>query len=153
MFLIYQLLKVDQLNFILAIISNRLRLLYFDYSVNGGVDWTNIETFNGADTTLKLKEYSLSQKCLLTNIIFRFNIITDEIVHEEGAVIDDFIVEGTSLSFTNDFDQYVSIFPNPTEMSLPSTLQIVFKSIILVFLITEMASLRYKIYQKQYPCN
>ena len=51
---------------------------------------------------------------LAANIIFRFNIITDEIVHEEGAVIDDFIVEGTSLSFTNDFDQYVSIFPNPT---------------------------------------
>ncbi|MCH2655707.1 MAG: T9SS type A sorting domain-containing protein, partial [Flavobacteriales bacterium] len=88
--------------------------LYFDYSVNGGVDWTNIETFNGADTTLKLKEYSLSQEMLAANIIFRFNIITDEIVHEEGAVIDDFIVEGTSLSFTNDFDQYVSIFPNPT---------------------------------------
>ena len=89
--------------------------LYFDYSVNGGVDWTNIETFNGSDTTLKLKEYYLSQEMLAANIIFRFNIISDQYVQEEGAVIDDFIVEGTSLSITNDFDNYITIYPNPTK--------------------------------------
>ena len=52
---------------------------------------------------------------LAANIIFRFNIISDQYVQEEGAVIDDFIVEGTSLSITNDFDNYITIYPNPTK--------------------------------------
>ena len=89
--------------------------LYFDYSVNGGLNWTNVDTFNGFDTTLKLKEYSLTQEMLVANVIFRFNIISDQYVHEEGAVIDDFIIEGTTLSLTNDFDHYITIYPNPTK--------------------------------------
>lgn len=89
--------------------------VYFQYSVDSGLNWTTIETFNGFDATLKQKEYTLSQEMLTANTLFRFHLISDDIIHEEGAVIDDFIVEGTTLSFSNDFNQYVSVYPNPTK--------------------------------------
>ena len=73
--------------------------VYFQYSVDSGLNWTTIETFNGFDATLKQKEYTLSQEMLTANTLFRFHLISDDIIHEEGAVIDDFIVEGTTSVF------------------------------------------------------
>ena len=51
---------------------------------------------------------------LVDNVIFRFHLISDQYVNEEGAVIDDFIVEGVSLNLENDVDLNIKIYPNPT---------------------------------------
>ena len=92
--------------------------LYFQYSVDSGLNWTTIETFNGFDATLKQKEYTLSEEMLTANTIFRFHLFSDSIIHEEGAVIDDFAVQGfekLTLTSTNDFDRSLSIYPNPAK--------------------------------------
>ena len=41
-------------------------------------------------------------------------MVSDQYVNEEGAVIDDFIVEGTSLNIKNIVDRNINIYPNPT---------------------------------------
>ena len=51
---------------------------------------------------------------LFENVIFRFHLVSDQYVNEEGAVIDDFIVEGTSLNIKNIIDQNIKVYPNPT---------------------------------------
>ena len=51
---------------------------------------------------------------LFENVIFRFHLVSDQYVNEEGAVIDDFIIEGTSLNIKNIVDQNIKIYPNPT---------------------------------------
>ena len=51
---------------------------------------------------------------LSENVIFRFHLLTDANVNEEGAVIDDFIIEGVTLYSENDIDLDIAIYPNPT---------------------------------------
>ena len=48
------------------------------------------------------------------NIIFRFHLAADAYVNEEGAVIDDFIIEGFALHSENDIVLDIAIYPNPT---------------------------------------
>ena len=88
--------------------------VYFQYSIDNGLNWVNIDVYNGNDSELKEYSYPISQSMLADNVIFRFHLISDQYVNEEGAVIDDFIVEGVSLNLENDVDLNIKIYPNPT---------------------------------------
>jgi hypothetical protein len=73
-----------------------------------GAQWTG--------TNLNLSEYAydLTELGNNNNIIFRFVLHSDQYVNEEGALVDDFVIDGTTLS-TNDEDliKFV-IYPNPS---------------------------------------
>jgi len=88
--------------------------VYFQYSIDNGLNWVNIDVYNGNDSELKEYSYPISQSMLADNVIFRFHLISDQYVNEEGAVIDDFIVEGVSLNLESHVDLNIKIYPNPT---------------------------------------
>ena len=88
--------------------------IYFQYSTDNGQNWSTIETYNGFDSELKEYTYDLNQSMLSENITFRFHMLADSYVNEEGAVIDDFSIEGLSLNFENDTPFDVAVYPNPT---------------------------------------
>jgi len=91
-------------------------------TVNGlpGAQWEGrgeSENPNGGNNaTLHEYTYNLASLNNQTSIIFRFKFITDANTNEEGAVIDDFVIKGTTLS-TNDnvLIQSFIIYPNPSE--------------------------------------
>lgn len=88
--------------------------IYFQYSIDNGQNWLTIEAYNGFDSELKEYSYSLNQSMLSENITFRFHMISDTYENEEGAVIDDFSINGTLSTIDNDFVPSVTIYPNPT---------------------------------------
>ena len=88
--------------------------IYFQYSNDSGLNWSTLDTYNGFDSELKEYTYDLNQSMLSENIIFRFHLAADAYVNEEGAVIDDFIVEGFALNSENDIALDIAIYPNPT---------------------------------------
>ncbi len=74
-----------------------------------GAQWT------GLDTTLKEYSYNLSPLNGQSNIIFRFTFVSDFSVNEEGVVIDDFVIDATSILSVNDFEAgEFLIYPNPS---------------------------------------
>ena len=86
----------------------------FQYSTDNGQNWLTIEEFNGFDSELKEYTYDLNQSMFSENITFRFYMISDTYQNEEGAVIDDFFINGTLSTIDNDFIPSVTIYPNPT---------------------------------------
>ncbi|MDG1823941.1 MAG: T9SS type A sorting domain-containing protein [Flavobacteriaceae bacterium] len=88
--------------------------LNFQYSTDSGLNWSTIDSYNGFDSELKEYTYSVNQSMLSENVIFRFHLIADAYVNEEGAIIDDFIIDGVSLHTENDIDLDIAIYPNPT---------------------------------------
>ena len=86
----------------------------FQYSTGNGQNWLTIEEFNGFDSELKEYTYDLNQSMFSENITFRFHMISDTYQNEEGAVIDDFFINGTLSTIDNDFIPSVTIYPNPT---------------------------------------
>ena len=50
-----------------------------------------------------------------SSVIFRFVFHSDEVVNQEGVVIDDLVVEGATLA-TPSFDETdIAIYPNPSK--------------------------------------
>jgi hypothetical protein len=88
--------------------------IYFQYSIDNGQSWSTIEAYNGFDSELKEYTYDLNQSMFSENITFRFHMISDTYENEEGAVIDDFFINGTLSTIDNDFIPSVTIYPNPT---------------------------------------
>tara|TARA_B100001564_G_scaffold260058_1_gene221805 strand:+ start:372 stop:3776 length:3405 start_codon:yes stop_codon:yes gene_type:complete len=88
--------------------------IYLQYSIDNGQNWTTIDAYNGFDSELKEYTYDLNQSMFLENITFRFHMVADTYVNEEGAVIDDFFVSGVLSSNDNEFIPSVMIYPNPT---------------------------------------
>ena len=88
--------------------------IYLQYSSDSGLSWSTLDTYNGFDSEIKEYTYDLNQSMLSENVIFRFHLLTDANVNEEGAVIDDFIIEGVTLYSENDIDLDIAIYPNPT---------------------------------------
>jgi hypothetical protein len=88
--------------------------LYLQYSIDDGLNWINLDVYNGFDSNLKEYNYPISQSMITESVIFRFHLISDQYANEEGAVIDDFIVEGVSLNIENDIEIDNYIYPNPT---------------------------------------
>lgn len=117
-------------------------LLYMQYSTDLGQNWNilgstddfnwyNSSRFSGdgvnddcyncigaqwTGTNLDFAEYAydLTELATNNNIIFRFVFHTDQYVTEEGVLIDDFVIDGTTLS-TNDENliKFV-VYPNPS---------------------------------------
>ena len=88
--------------------------IYLQYSIDKGQNWSTIDAYNGFDSELKEYSYGLNQNMFSENIIFRFHLAADAYVNEEGAVIDDFIIEGFALHSENDIALDIAIYPNPT---------------------------------------
>ena len=88
--------------------------LYLDYSTNKGNSWGNLETWTGTSKTLTEYSYDFAGIANLSNVIFRFRFITDQSINQEGVVLDDFIVEGNTLSIEPTNPNFVGIYPNPS---------------------------------------
>ena len=88
--------------------------IYLQYSIDNGQNWSTIDAYNGFDSELKEYNYDLNQSMFSENITFRFHLVADTYVNEEGAVIDDFSINGTLSTIDNDFIPRVTIYPNPT---------------------------------------
>ncbi|MFH4964710.1 T9SS type A sorting domain-containing protein [Gaetbulibacter sp. M235] len=74
-----------------------------------GAQWT------GSNTTIQQYSYNLAPLNSETNIIFRFVFQSDEYENREGVIIDDLVVEGSTLA-TKDFDKTdIAIYPNPSK--------------------------------------
>ena len=98
--------------------------LFFQYAIDGGNQWTTLAQYTGLDDTptdWSLNEYSFDLSAISdeTNVIFRFKMVTDTYVNNEGAVIDDFVITGTTLSNGNDVNtNRIKYYPNPTTGNL-----------------------------------
>tara|TARA_Y100000992_G_scaffold260781_1_gene195875 strand:- start:40 stop:570 length:531 start_codon:yes stop_codon:yes gene_type:complete len=88
--------------------------IYLQYSTDKGQNWSTIDAYNGFDSELKEYTYDLNQSMFSENITFRFHLVADTYVNEEGAVIDDFSINGTLSTINDDFIPNVTIYPNPT---------------------------------------
>ena len=89
--------------------------LYFDYSTDSGQNWNNLQTFTGTNLSFTEYSYEIQNSSTINNIIFRFNFESDNIENREGAIIDNFIIEGSTLSNKFSEYQYVNIYPNPND--------------------------------------
>ncbi len=114
-------------------------IVYVEYSVNSGNDWyllggldanwynsdrtplTSGDDCNncpggqwtGTNATLTDYEYSLFQLGGFSNIMFRIVFHSDSSVTQLGVVVDDFVIEGTTLSNTEFNENSINIYPNP----------------------------------------
>jgi hypothetical protein len=90
-----------------------------------GNQWTgeaaNATTHSDGGINGQMHNYSKSLDALdatgsaETNIIFRFKYQSDDAVANEGAIIDNFVIEGTTtLSIVGNEFENLSVFPNPT---------------------------------------
>ena len=80
--------------------------LYFQYSTDGGKNWVSLNQFTGRDNTpddASLSEYIYNLGAITneSSVIFRFRLVSDYIYTYEGAVIDDFVIEGVGLYDTD----------------------------------------------------
>ena len=113
-------------------------VLYVEYSTDNGKTWEILGTANdpnwynssfidpqrpitvgkqwtGTDTTLKEYRYDLSSLQNESNIIFRFVFATDQAANQEGAVIDNFTIDGTAILAVENYEQNTfNIYPNPS---------------------------------------
>ena len=118
-------------------------LVYVEYSTNQGISWGLLGSsedpnwynssriagdgygdncyncvggqWTGTEITLNQYTYSLDSLNSESSIIFRIVFHSDQAVNEEGVVIDDFYVDGTSLS-TDGFElNQIAVYPNPSK--------------------------------------
>lgn len=125
-------------------IENDWDYMIVEYSTDGGVSWhilgnasdsnwyNSATTLNGlpgkqwsgigeeasafGNTNADLNDYSydLSAFTNESNIVFRFKLVTDDQVNEEGVIIDDLVINGT-LSVSNpELLKSLTIYPNPS---------------------------------------
>ena len=109
---------------------------YVQYSTNQGVDWevlgssTDPNWYNssangcsncvggqwtGTDTILTEYSYDLAAFSTQSNMIFRMVFHSDGYVNLEGVVIDDLLVDGTTLDADNFQINQISVYPNPSK--------------------------------------
>ena len=115
-------------------------VLYVEYSTNFGENWAVLGTaddpnwynsdrnpqsggdceicpgaqWTGTNTNLLEYSYPLNAFTNESNIIFRFVFHSDYTVTKEGAVIDDFVIDGT-LSTQAFENNSIAVYPNPTK--------------------------------------
>jgi hypothetical protein len=84
-----------------------------------GAQWTGEGEDNnplgGTNATVHDYTYDLSAFSGESNIVFRFRFRSDQSVTEEGVMIDDFVITGILSTTSENFDNSVAIFPNPSE--------------------------------------
>lgn len=84
-----------------------------------GAQWTGLgeDTHSDGNTNATIREYSYDLSSLTeeSNIVFRFKFFTDQAVVEEGALIDDWVVNGTALSLNDEeLQSSFNVYPNPS---------------------------------------
>lgn len=111
-------------------------VLYVQYSIDNGLNWQVLGTasdpnwynnssseneltiggqWSGTNTTLQEYSYDLSDFTNESQIMFRFHFASDQLVNGEGALIDDFVIDGTLADNQTQYENLVSLYPNPTE--------------------------------------
>lgn len=111
--------------------------LIMEYSTDNGLEWntlgstsdpnwyTSSTTANGlpgnqwtgtggSNDDFHNYSYDLSSFSNESNIVFRFKLATDTGIGEEGAVIDDLVINGTLSTSSEQFQNSLSIYPNPS---------------------------------------
>jgi hypothetical protein len=71
--------------------------------------------WSGINTTLQEYSYDLAALNDATQIIFRFHFASDPAVDGEGALIDDFVIDGVVATEEEQFANLVTLYPNPSE--------------------------------------
>jgi len=116
-------------------------IVYMEYSTDEGVNWTilgsatdanwynssttagqNNNCFNcpgaqwtGTNATLTEYKYNLTPLNTETNIVFRFVFHSDQVVAQEGVIIDNLVITESTLSI-NEFETTTfSVYPNPSK--------------------------------------
>lgn len=119
-------------------------IIYVEYSVDSGANWnvlgtaTDLNWYNsdrtnessgtandcqncpgaqwtGIDTTLQQYSYNLASLNTETSIVFRLVFHSDEAVNQEGVVIDDLVVKGSTLAIQDFNKTDIAIYPNPSK--------------------------------------
>jgi Secretion system C-terminal sorting domain len=115
-------------------------VVYVEYSVNSGLNWYNLGTagpnwynssrnanttgndcnncpggqWTGTNSTLTEYSFSLDQLSGFNNIIFRIVFHSDDNTNKLGVVVDDFVIEGSTLTNASFDINKISIYPNPS---------------------------------------
>jgi hypothetical protein len=111
-------------------------VLYVQYSTDNGLSWNVLGTaddpnwynntysehdltiggqWSGTDAVLKEYSYDLTAFTNEPQIIFKFHFASDQLENGEGALIDDFVISGTLANEDLQYQNLVTLFPNPTE--------------------------------------
>jgi hypothetical protein len=119
-------------------------IIYMEYSIDSGMTWnilgsaTDLNWYNsdrtnassgasddcqncpgaqwtGTSSTLQQYSYNLAALNSESNVIFRFVFHSDQAVNQEGVIIDDLVVEGTTLATTGFDKTDIAIYPNPSK--------------------------------------
>ncbi|HIC32666.1 MAG TPA: T9SS type A sorting domain-containing protein, partial [Flavobacteriaceae bacterium] len=115
-------------------------IVYIEYSIDQGVSWnllgsaTDANWYNsgltsgenntcyncpggqwtGFNSTMTHYTYDLSAFGSTTNFMYRFVFHSDQVVNEEGAIIDNPIISGSPLSTDSFIDETFKVYPNPS---------------------------------------
>jgi len=115
-------------------------IVYVEYSLDQGATWsllgssTDVNWYNngltsgqnetcyncpggqwtGVNTTMTHYTYNLSAFGTETNFMYRFVFHSDQVVNEEGVIIDNPIISGTPLSTETFNSETFKVYPNPS---------------------------------------
>ncbi|WP_405378338.1 T9SS type A sorting domain-containing protein [Nonlabens sp. Asnod3-A02] len=120
-------------------LENNWDLLYMEYSTDSGNNWNTLGTasspnwynssrfpdgndcFNcvgaqwtGSSATLNNYDISLNFLRRFPQVVFRYVLRTDQSVTGEGAVIDNFVINGILSNDATSIEDMFSIYPNPS---------------------------------------
>jgi len=90
--------------------------IWLEISTNG-IDWTELDEFNGSQNSWIEKTYSLADYLEEPYVVLRFRFYSDGYVTEDGMYIDDLVLDiensGVGISEPENNDRLIMINPNP----------------------------------------
>jgi photosystem II stability/assembly factor-like uncharacterized protein len=95
--------------------------LYLEYTTNKGATWNNLAAYTGNNSILSAYEFDLKSFANASSVIFRYRLVTDAYVNEEGVVLDDFIIQGGTLGTADNTQNIIGLYPNPSNGNVTIT--------------------------------